>query len=393
MLVQNQEEKRELYENEEDVEADRTKEGCKELRLGLEMLENALLDPRFPPVWVRANLGALLSGDYASLSDMFRRLEFIGVDGDFILICPYTLVREARRDTQLSGIVGRVINTPQLPPLEPILTELFGPPGEPIPHVLPVEVITSFGHLNSEAGDAFIVPDGFAWSPTGDGPAINNMTEQRRRLESAGFNCIQQIFDDASSSLLLEPLLERQHGIVTQHFEYQLHDAGHASGPGLHWKLNSGLLPTFWSQGVEEWRADGVDFELASRALPPEQAAQVVASNFVVRFGVDAHRGGGVDRDFDIVVALLTLDRLFKSDALRIRGGRLSFVDPTQRGLLRAVELHRTEATRLTRDEVMLTHPSGIARLHGEFGVPYAVVEVFNGLIVEPCKGLFQELR
>jgi hypothetical protein len=385
--------KTQVYDREEDVEDDRAGGAGQNRRRASEMLEDALRSPRFPEDWVRANIGALLSGDYSTLSGKFRRLEFIGPAGDFVLVAPYTVVREAKRDTRLSGVVGRVIDTPPLPPLEPVINELFGPSREPVPRVLPVEVFDSFGHLNSEAGDAFIVPDGFAWSPTGDGPAINNMTEQRRRLEGAGFECVRRVFDDASAELLLEPLLDRGRGVATQHLEYQLHDAGHASGTGLHWKLNNNLLPTFWSQGVEEWRADGVDFELAARTLTPEKAAQVVASNFVVRFGVDAHRGGGVDRDFDVVVTLLTLDRLFKSDALHIHRGRLAFADPTPRGLLHAVELHRAEALRLTRDEAALTHPSGVARLHGEFGVPYAVVEIFNGLVVEPCEGLFRTLR
>jgi hypothetical protein len=332
-------------------------------------------------------------GDYSKLERPFKRREFIGPDGDFVIAAPYYIVREAKRDEKMSWLVGKVINTPPIPPLENLILELFGKLGEPIPVVIPVEVSNSSGHLSQESGEGFIVPDGWRFTTTGHGPAINNMDEQRKRLETAGFAAIMRIFEPASASLLMQPLINREAGIITQHFEYQYHDAGHAAGKGLHWKLNHQLLLPYWNQGIEEWRADGVAFELAARTLPEEHAADLIKSNFVTRFGVDSHRGGGIDRDFDMVVALLTLDRLIRSGAVKVRGRQLALADPTPRGLRQAVELHRTEAVRLTRDELTLQHPSGLARLHAAFTVGPATLEIFNGLVVEPCRGLFNSLR
>jgi hypothetical protein len=356
-------------------------------------LQSVAGDTRYPLGWVEANAKALDSGDYGALSLPFRDLQFVGPDGDFVLCGPYTVVREAGRHEAMSGLVGRVIEHPRLPELEGLIEEICGRLGEPIPRVIPVQVGDSFGNTSAEAGEAFIVPDGWGWPGSGSGPALNNMTEQRRRLNDAGFECVERIFDSESAALLLDPLLDDDEGTIVQHIEYQFHDAGHAAGIGLHLKLEQGLLPDFTSQGIEEWRADGVDFELAARALPTELAAKLVASNFVTRFGVDAHRAGGLDRDFDMVVTLFTLDRLFRNHALRVKGGRLAFADPTPRGLLRAVELHRVEAVRLTREELSLSHTSGLARLYASLGVDKASEEVFRGLVVEPCRGVFTQLR
>jgi hypothetical protein len=349
-------------------------------------------DERYPAAWIQANIMAVRTGNYDELAGPFSRMEFVGPDGDFAIAAPFTVVREAGRDQKFSDVVGRVIPHPDLPPLRSTIEELFGELREPIPHILPVEVTFSSGNLNAESGDAFIVSDGWPWPDNILGPPLNNMTEQRRRMATA-FKAINRIFDEPTAELLIGPLRDEHDGILVQHLEYQMHDAGHVTGMGLRKKLSLTLLPDYWNQGIEEWRADGVDFELAVRSFSADVAAQVIASNWVVRFGIDAHRAGGIDADFDVGVTLLTLDRLFANGALAVRGKRLSLNDPTPRGLIRAVELHRTEAVTLTREEMELTKPSGLLRLHGSFNVHKATQEVFKGLVVEPCKGLFTELR
>jgi Family of unknown function (DUF6014) len=351
--------------------------------------------PQYPQAWVKQTIESLLSGDYSELRTPFCEIKFVGPDGDFVLAGPYTVLREAQQDQRLSGIVGRTLPPPDLPVLDHQIEELVGPLRQSVPHLLPVEVIQAWGNLDGERGEAFVVPSSWEWMESSDevGPAINNMTEQWRRWESAAFSCIETIFDARSADLLLDPVRERVAGITLQAEEYQLHDGGHAAGLGLDYKLRENLLSNYWLQGVEEWRADGIDFELACRVLPPDHAYRIHASNMITRFGLDAHRGGGVDRDYDVAVVVLTLDRLMQSGSLCIRGNRLSFTDPTPRGLLRATELHRTEALQLTRRELNLAHSQGLARLYSAITPSRETEEIFINYVVEPCRGYFAELR
>lgn len=384
-------------EQNETTEGDRRPEtddalSLKEVLVTFEALSN---DPRYPASWIKANIQALLTGDYSALTLPFCQMQFVSPEGYFAMAGPYTVLRKARSDEKLSGLVGHVLPPPDLPPLEDHIERLIGPLRQAIPRLVPIEVSQSWGHLSGESGEAFVVPSAWAWMVLGThvGPALNNMSEQRRRWENAGFDCIERIFDLESARLLLSPVRDRAHGIAVQSCEYQLHDCGHAAGLGLDYKLEKGFLPNHWMQGIEEWRADGIDFELAAAALTPEQAYSVVASNFVTRFGLDAHRGGGYDRDYDVVVVVLLLDRLLKSGALRLRNGQLSFTDPTPRGLLRAVELQRTETLQLTRAELSLEHHSGLARLYSAISASPATEEIYNAYVVAPCKGLYPELR
>jgi hypothetical protein len=385
-----------LEEQNEAVEGDRRTEPNtptpEDVLATLDALSN---DPRYPVPWIKANVKGLLTGDYSGLTTPFCEMQFVGPQGHLALAGPYTVLREARSDEKLSGLVGRCLAPPDLPLIEGHIERLFGPLRQAIPRVVPVEVEKSWGHLSGESGEAFIVPSAWGWMRLGKlvGPPLNNMTEQRRRWENAGFECVERIFDAVSAKLLLLPVLDRAQGIAVQSREYQLHDCGHAAGLGLDYKLERNFLSMPMMAGIEEWRADGVDFELATQVLPPEQAYEVVASNMVTRFGLDAHRGGGLDRDYDVTVVVLTLDRLLKSRAVRLRDGRLSFADPTPRGLLRAIELHRVEAVQLTRDELALEHHAGLPRLYGAVTPSPAAEEIFQAHVVEPCRGLFPRLR
>ncbi len=87
--------------------------------------------------------------------------------------------------------------------------------------------------------------------------------------------------------LLLEPLAAER-GVMESTIARTIHDAGHAAGLGLRRKVNDNLIPGYWYRGVEEWRADGIGFEIGTRLLDATAAADDVASNFVVRFGLSA---------------------------------------------------------------------------------------------------------
>jgi len=262
----------------------------------------------------------------------------------------------------------------------------------PLPRVLPVRRYASIGTLAGEAGEAFVVPNEWGWPDSADGPALNDMREQRRRFQAAGRECIRRIFTEPGASLLLNAIEGEDAGIEVQQREYAMHDIGHASGIGLRRKLADGLLSTFWMRSVEEWRADGVAFELAARTGSQEAAGKLVAANLCVRLGIDAQRGGGIERDTDVNVSLLTFDRLLKAGAIRIVGRRLAFEESTWAGLARAVEVMRTDAVHLTREELRCEHLLGLHRLYGGLEVQPATLELFRGLVVDVCSGVYREL-
>src|SRR5260370_1361889 len=116
-------------------------------------------------------------------------------------------------------------------------------------------------------------------------------------LEKAAFEAIRTIFDEASSALLLSAYIPQRMLAARLNAEYSFHETGHASGIGLNHKLGARVLNSPFYGAVEEWRADGVAFEVARRSLPVASAGALVASNLITRFGIDAHRKGALDFD------------------------------------------------------------------------------------------------
>lgn len=336
---------------------------------------------------------ALETGNWAPLTPGFHKKEFIRDDGTFLLIGPYTVRRQGKEVTTLSALYGEVIPHDS-PPFEETALLVFGELRQSVPRVIPVRVHAGAGQFgHEEASEAFVVPDGWAFSES-DGPAINNMDEQRRRFSESLTTCMNNIFDSATASLLLDPLRDAKQGIQIQHLEFQVHDAGHATGIGLKAKLSLGLLSNTWFRAVEEWRADGVANEIASRCFSLEAFADIIASNFCIRFGLDAHRAGGVERDQDADACLLTFAHLLKSGMFAIGAdGKLRLLNPTKRGLVDATALMRASAVALTRKELQAEYPQAIAYLFGSFyGVDDATRMLFTRTIIDPCRGVYDEL-
>lgn len=359
----------------------------------LGLLRERESDRRYPKVWNRALQEALQSSDFSPLAVPFKRKAFLGPNGDFIIAGPYKQLRNGTESVELSHIVGRVISTPPIPSVKKIKLKLFGSQGEKMAAILPVQIFESSGNLAREHGEGFIVPDNWGWTGSAEGPPVNNMTEQRNRLAKA-FRCIERIFDNASAALLKHAVEPLRSGTVVQHYEYQYHDYGHECGLGLFSKINHGLLKENYAmQGIEEWRADGVGLALAIRTQPVKTAARIIASNLITRFGLDSHRGGGLNRDFDMVVALHSLDKLVEGKGLIIKGRKLAFKEITANGLINAVEVLCDEAIRLTRDELNLADPLGLFRRYGQVPVTPHAEALFAGHVVEPCQGIFTNLR
>jgi hypothetical protein len=357
----------------------------------------AVESSELPPSWSLKTAQALETGEWGVLSDGFAQQEFVGQNGYFLLIAHHRMRREANDCIRLTAIFGQVLSLPQAPirEAENLLREIFGTTLSQLsPRILPIVTIASCGNIGGEGGEAFIVPDSWIFPNSASGPALNDMAEQRRRFLGSGWKCIRRIFDPETASLLLASLEDEAIGNCNRHMEYQLHEVGHATGLGLEYKLRENLLPTYWNGAVEEWRSDGVEFEIASRLLTPEQAGQLIAVNLCLRLGLDAHRRGGPDRDTDVNATLLTLDRLFQSGALGIKSsGRLYLRDLNYQSLVQAVEPHREETLRLTREELNLDYPTGISRLYGAVEVQKATESIFKGLVVGSCQGIWVELR
>jgi hypothetical protein len=225
---------------------------------------------------------ALLTGNWNFFATAFAELRFIGPDGEFFLCAPYRIRREGSTFTELSALYGAIIPHTPLPDVDALIRSTIGDPRQKPPKVIPTRVYASAGLLSAERGEAFVVPDGWIHAQDGNGPALNNMHEQRKRFTKAGRRCIRAIFDRASADFLLEPFREKNAAFQLQYEEYQMHDFGHATGIGLNYKLrHEDILATPSLRGVEEWRADGVAFDLADRVLPRDRAAQLIASNLV----------------------------------------------------------------------------------------------------------------
>lgn len=348
-----------------------------------------------PRRWLLDTAKALETGDWDILSDSFVAQKFVGRDGYFLIIAPYTIRRELIKSTKLTAIFGRVISvvSPPIERLEYIICEHIGALRQSIPLVVPYERIAACGNVGSEQGEAFVVPNNWDFANSFKGPALNDMTEQQRRFLDSGRECLRRIWEPDSAELLITALENEIIGTRNRHLEYEFHDAGHATGLGIDNKVQENLFPTYWYASVEEWRADGVEFDLASRVLSTEEAGQVVAVNLCVRLALDAHRRGGMDKDADVCASLLTFDRLFESGEVDVKNGRLCLRDVSYKGLLIAVEPHRCEAVHLTQQELKLDYPTGIFRLYGSVKYNQMTEKLFKWLVVERCQEVYLALR
>jgi hypothetical protein len=337
---------------------------------------------------------SLETGDWSRFARALQTFEFLGEEGRFFLLAPYTTSRKAKTETVLSAIYGTRLDLGEVPAILPILLDLFGVVHEQVPQIVPILGHAGAGWFAGQSGEAFIVPNGWAGLPDGDGPVLNNMSEQLSRIKIA-FGAISAIFDEASSTLLLSVYKTQSRLLATLNAEYSFHEGGHASGIGLNHKLAAGVLNSPIYGAIEEWRSDGVAFEIARRALPVETAGTLIASNFITRFGIDAHRSGALHLDTDVNSALLTFHSLIESGMLRVHpDNRLGFVDATFSGLVRATEMMCASAVSLTRRELQLPDPHAIWTLYPNvIVVPESVRQLFRQTVINPCLGLYRELR
>ena len=84
-----------------------------------------------------------------------------------------------------------------------------------------------------DGGEAFLVPDGWVLPGAQSGPALNNMSAQKRRFEQSSERTLTTIFAPDSAELMLVPLKDALNGTLLMHREFQYHEAGHAAGMGF----------------------------------------------------------------------------------------------------------------------------------------------------------------
>jgi hypothetical protein len=348
-----------------------------------------------PPAWLLKTADALENNNWSILSEDFINMNFIGKNGYFLIIAPYQVNRQCQSQIALSAIYGKMHDNsqPSIEQLENLSREKFGTLGQAIPRNLSFTEIASCGNTSGESGEAFIVPNGWPFPNSVCGPALNNASQQQRRFLGSSRQCIQKVFEYETANLLLGPLEDEINGERYRHIDTQVHEAGHASGLGFDFKVKHNLFQNYYYAGVEEWRSDSLGFEFAACMLPAQEAGKLVAVNFCIRFGLDAHRLGGIEKDTDVYASLISLEYLFQNDAIYVtKNGQLALRNLSYSGLLQAVELHRAQALSLTRRELNLKSPTGIFYLY-KIDIHPSTQSIFQALIMERCQGVWAQLQ
>ncbi len=373
----------------QDIEQDKIASAITKLR------QQAANSCELPPAWLLGTADALENNDWSILSKAFIDMDFIGENGYFLIIAPYQVNRQCQSQVALSAIYGKMHDNqePSIEQLENLSREKFGTLRQSIPRNLSFTEIASCGNVSGETGEAFIVPNGWPFPNSVCGPALNNAKEQRQRFLGCSRECIQKVFECETANLLLAPLEDEINGERYRHVDTQVHEAGHASGLGFDFKVKQNLFQNYAYAGVEEWRADSLGFEFAACTLPAQEAGKLVAVNFCIRFGLDAHRSGGIEKDTDVYAALISLEHLFQNDAVYVtKNGQLALRNLSYPGLLQAVELHRSQALCLTRRELNLKSPTGIFYLYN-VDIHPSTQSIFHALVIERCQGVWTQLQ
>ncbi|MFN6497347.1 MAG: DUF6014 family protein [Nostoc sp. DedQUE01] len=356
----------------------------KKLNDAILLLDRLSEGRQFPQSWIQATKYALKNEDWSVLSEGFIKKEFIGTDGYFLLIAPHQLSSDKCEVIKLSAILGKVmsIDCVLLKDIEEQALNIFGKLLQPITEIIPITCLFACNRFYGENSEAFILPESWMIPSSLEGPVINNMARHRQRFHQVVRRNIPRIFEPDTANLLLDSLADETIGLQRQHIEYQYHDAGHATGLGIKRKIQDNLLSTYWFAGIEEWRADSVEFELAIRTLPNAEIGKLIAANFCLRFGIDAQRWGGYDYDTHATSSLFNLEYLFRSSALCIKKDKLALRNPDYQSLVKAIEMQRAEAVSITREELSLEHPTGILGCYHSIQVHHSTKEIFRKFIV-----------
>jgi hypothetical protein len=289
--------------------------------------------------------------DWSVLSDSFAKQEFLGPEGFFFVLAPY---QDASGVIRLSAVVGKheALDPQLVPNIEQAIQNEFGILNEAITQFIPFSCLAAGGHFSSPMSEAFILPELWMIPNSVAGPSLSNTTQHRRRLNGKIGRYLPQIFEPQTSELLIDALADETIGSQRQTIEYLYHEAGHASGLGIKRKVRENLFHDVWDGGVEEWRTDGIEFELMKHTLPAAERGRMVAVNLCLRFGIDAQRALADEFEEHSICSLLMLDGLLKSGLFGVKNNQLALLEPSYDALSKAVDVQRAEAVRITHTEI-----------------------------------------
>jgi hypothetical protein len=184
--------------------------------------------------------------------------------------------------------------------------------------------------------------------------------------------------------------------------EYQYHEVGHASGFPLQDKIRAGLLTNYWIRAMEDWRADGISFATMTKVLSPEELGKACASTLGTRFGIDAHREGGMEADVDVNVALLLFDRMVQSGCIFEENGKLALKAQSYEQLSALLSLQIKDSLEITAAERALYERYSKGEpvekaIYGLYGSSIRIEpssrEMFERLVRQPCNGIYTSLK
>ncbi|MCU0533350.1 MAG: DUF6014 family protein [Hydrococcus sp. Prado102] len=325
---------------------------------------------------------ALETDNWDAVADDFIKHNFIGRNDYILIVGPFRRNKEGQGDIKLTAIFGRIDSIPlPIEDLEVAAREAFGQLLQPLAPTFAIESIAACGNIGEQ--EAFLPPDCWCLSKSDRGPALVNMTAHQERLKHWTQKRIRRIFEPETANLILQLLDDKS----MQFQEYWLHEAGHAAGMGLKLKIEHDLFPTFTQSGWEEYKTDIAGFYLAAKVLTPEQVGRLVAATFCIRFGIDAHRLGGPEKDHDVFSCVLLLDRLLLSGQFQLlENNQLRLLDVSYEGLYKATIPHRLEAEALIQQELAaVDNPSKIMEFYS-WQQPHPFIKMLLDRLIERCR-------
>jgi hypothetical protein len=338
---------------------------------------------------------AILKQDWNSLHTHFINKDFISDSGYLIWIAPYSIKREGHNRKMLTGLFARTLSV--ITPNDLKLSKYLGrlQKNTEIPNeIICVESLATFGFTGSESGEAFLVPNGWDSVASEFGSAINDLRQQRERFLKLGQKVIQKIFEPNSAKFLLEWSKSKNLAYQVQSFEYQFHEYGHFTGISLKEKINKNLLICPWFAAVEEWRADGVAFDLTRRCLSEADAANVICANLCLRFGIDAQRAGGIENDTDANSCLILFDRMLKQGSIQITNEhQLRLNINSVEDILDCISSTSADTISITQEESQLQDHRAIWNLYGGVQVSPISRNLFELYVRTPCQQFENNLR
>jgi len=334
---------------------------------------------------------AIEGNNWNLLGRHFQNENFISNDGIFLIIAPYRVYRSKKLIEQLSGLLG--IATLVDEQSENVSTYLknLSPTNEDLTKIIGFRRLSSFGAVGGPLGEAFLVPNAWCFKGAENGPALNDLTEQYARINIASW-CITQIFNETTSNMLLNPVLDPIDGISIRNREFQFHEAGHFSGYGFSKKFNQLFFQDHLNRAVEEWRSDGVSFYLMEKSINEEQFSKLIASNIVLRLGLDIHRPGGTDSDPDVIASSLMLQDMLESGNCIVEDNKLSFPIKNLSQLSNVVSRQKERAIELTIFERASTI-NEINSKYSEVSLKTETSKLVKKFVRAPCVGLHVLLR